>query len=118
MKIVQAFSFEAAHRLPNVSPQHRCHRMHGHSYRVELKLEGTVDPATGFVADFFDIETAFAPCLAELDHRCLNEIAGLENPTVENIAVWIWRRLKPTLPRLAAITVYETRDCWAEYDGR
>ena len=118
MKIAQAFTFEAAHYLPNVPSTHRCHRMHGHSYRVVLELSGVVDPVTGFVADFFDIEAAFAPLLAELDHRCLNEIAGLANPTAENIALWIWQRVKPALAQLAAVTVHETPDCWAEYDGR
>jgi 6-pyruvoyltetrahydropterin/6-carboxytetrahydropterin synthase len=117
MKIVQAFSFEAAHSLPNVSPSHRCHRLHGHSYRVELKLEGPVDPVTGFVVDFFDIEKAFAPVLALLDHQYLNEVEGLANPTAENIAVWIWQRTKPALPQLCAVTVHETKDCWAEYEG-
>lgn len=117
MKIVQAFSFEAAHHLPNVQPSHRCHRLHGHSYRVELKLEGPVDPVTGFVADFFDIEKAFAPVLARLDHFCLNDVEGLDNPTAENIAVWIWQRVKPPLPQLCAVIVRETKDCWAEYKG-
>lgn len=117
MKIVQAFTFEAAHRLPNVPSSHRCHRMHGHSYRVALQLEGPVDPRTGFVVDFFDVEAAFAPLLAQLDHNCLNEIAGLENPTAENIAVWIFSRTKTKLPQLARVTVYETRDSFAEYDG-
>jgi 6-pyruvoyltetrahydropterin/6-carboxytetrahydropterin synthase len=117
MKITQAFTFEAAHRLPNVPSTHRCHRVHGHSYRVELNLKGSVDPVTGFVADFFDVEEAFAPLLAQLDHRCLNEIEGLENPTAENIAVWIWKRTKLSLPQLSAVTVYETPDCRAEYDG-
>jgi len=117
MKITQAFSFEAAHRLPNVPATHRCHRMHGHSYRVELRLAGEVDPQTGFVVDFFDVETAFAPLLRELDHQCLNDVAGLENPTAENIAHWIWQRTKPLLRRLSAVTVYETRDCWAEFEG-
>jgi 6-pyruvoyltetrahydropterin/6-carboxytetrahydropterin synthase len=117
MKIVQAFSFEAAHQLPNVPATHRCHNMHGHSYRVELKLDGPVDPFSGFVADFFDIEAAFGPFLQKLDHHCLNEISGLENPTAENIAVWIWEKVKPALPQLASVIVFETRDCWAEYDG-
>jgi 6-pyruvoyltetrahydropterin/6-carboxytetrahydropterin synthase len=118
MKIVQAFSFEAAHQLPNVPAAHRCHNMHGHSYRVELKLDGPVDSFTGFVADFFDIEAAFGPYLQKLDHHCLNEISGLENPTAENIAVWIWHKVKPALPQLASVIVYETRDCWAEYEGQ
>jgi 6-pyruvoyltetrahydropterin/6-carboxytetrahydropterin synthase len=117
MKITQAFSFEAAHFLPNVAPTHRCRGMHGHSYRVELKLEGPVDPATGFVVDFFAIEKAVEPLRAELDHHCLNEIKGLENPTAENIAVWIFQRIKKPLPQLASVIVHETKDCYAEYDG-
>jgi len=118
MKITQAFRFEAAHFLPNVPATHRCHAMHGHSYRVELKLEGPVDPTTGFVVDFFEIEAAFAPLLKTLDHHCLNEVEGLENPTAENIAVWIFARMKQALPQLAGVIVYETRDCTAEYDGK
>lgn len=117
MKIVQAFTFEAAHFLPRVSENHRCRRLHGHSYRVELALEGPVDPETGFVVDFFDLERAFGPVLARLDHHCLNEIEGLENPTAEHIAVWIYDRVKPVLPLLAVVSVFETPMCWAEYRG-
>jgi 6-pyruvoyltetrahydropterin/6-carboxytetrahydropterin synthase len=117
MRITQAFTFEAAHRLPYVPRTHRCFRMHGHSYRVELVLEGPVDPATGFVADFFDVEAAFGPLLARLDHHCLNEVEGLENPTAEHIALWIWTRARPTLPLLACVRVFETPLSWAEYAG-
>ena len=106
MKITQAFRFEAAHWLPGVSTQHRCHRLHGH-----------VDPQTGFVVDFFDVEKAFGPVLRRMDHHCLNEIHGLENPTAENIAIWIWQRIIAVMPRLCAVLVYETPDCWAEYNG-
>ncbi|RTL74774.1 MAG: 6-carboxytetrahydropterin synthase QueD [Bradyrhizobiaceae bacterium] len=117
MKISQAFRFEAAHRLPNVSPAHRCHRMHGHSYRIEVVLNGSTDPHTGFVVDFFDVEEAFEPLLKRLDHNCLNDVPGLENPTAENIAIWIWEKAKQRLPQLSSVRVYETPDCWAEYDG-
>ncbi len=117
MKITQAFTFEAAHMLPHVPPTHRCRRMHGHSYRVELRLEGAIDPVTGFVADFFDVEAAFAPLLAQLGNNCLNQVPGLENPTAENIAIWIWERGRPALPQLASVKVFETPDCWAEYEG-
>jgi 6-pyruvoyltetrahydropterin/6-carboxytetrahydropterin synthase len=115
MKITQAFRFEAAHRLPGVPPTHRCFQLHGHSYRVELRLAGPVQAETGFVVDFFDVERAFEPLRAQLDHSYLNEIDGLGNPTAENIAVWIWRRVRPAMPLLAAVVVYETPDCWAEY---
>lgn len=117
LRITQGFTFEAAHFLPHVPDTHRCRRMHGHSYKVELTLEGPVDPHTGFVADFFDIEAVFAPLLARLDHYCLNEVEGLENPTAEHIAVWIWARLKPDLPLLAGVRVYETPLSFAEYTG-
>ncbi len=117
MRITQAFTFEAAHRLPNVPEGHRCRRMHGHSYRVELRLAGDVDPTSGFVVDFFDVESAFAPLLTRLDHHCLNDVEGLENPTAEHIAMWIWNRTKPLLPLLDAVLVYETPNCWAEYGG-
>ncbi|MDY8109838.1 6-carboxytetrahydropterin synthase QueD [Fulvimarina sp. 2208YS6-2-32] len=118
MKITQAFTFEAAHRLPKVPETHRCFRMHGHSYRVELCLEGDVDPETGFVVDFFDVEAGFGPLLEQLDHHCLNEVEGLHNPTAENIAVWIWRRASLALPQLRSVKVFETPHCWAEYEGR
>jgi 6-pyruvoyltetrahydropterin/6-carboxytetrahydropterin synthase len=117
MKITQAFTFEAAHRLPKVPATHRCSRMHGHSYRVELRLEGPVDPESGFVIDFFEVEHVFKPLLEQLDHYCLNEIEGLSNPTAENIAVWIWERVKPLLPQTVAVVVFETAHCWAEYNG-
>lgn len=117
MKITQAFTFEAAHRLPRVPETHRCHRMHGHSYRVELRLDGEVDPVSGFVVDFFEVEAVFAPLLERFDHHCLNEVEGLDNPTAENIAIWIWDRIRPVLPQLVAVSVYETPNCWAEYQG-
>lgn len=117
MRITQAFRFEAAHRLPGVPPQHRCHALHGHSYRVELVLEGAVDPASGFVVDFFEVERSFQPLLARLDHHYLNDVEGLANPTAELIAVWIWDRLRPQMPLLTRVRVYETGDCWADYEG-
>lgn len=117
MKIMQAFHFEAAHRLPHVGEKHRCRRLHGHSYRIEVSLKGAVDPSSGFVVDFFDMEAAFRPLLERLDHHYLNEIEGLENPTAELIAMWIFERVKPKLPQLAGVKVFETPDCWAEYDG-
>jgi len=117
MKVTKAFMFEAAHRLPNVPPDHQCHRMHGHSYRVELTIAGPVDPHTGFVVDFADIKAAFAPLQRQLDHNCLNDVEGLANPTAENMAVWIWERVRPLLPQIAAVVVFETQTSWAEYNG-
>ena len=115
MNVTQAFTFEAAHRLPHVPATHRCHRMHGHSYRVEITVSGAVDAATGFVIDFFDLEAIAAPVIRQIDHYCLNDIAGLENPTAENIAIWIWNKIALGLPILSNIRVYETPLCWADY---
>lgn len=117
MKVTQVFTFEAAHRLPHVPTTHPCINLHGHTYRVELQLDGPVDPRTGFVVDFFDIEATFGPLRKQLDHHYLNEVEGLENPTSENIALWIWDRTKPLLPQISKIVVYETPQCWAEYEG-
>ncbi|MBY7649975.1 MAG: 6-carboxytetrahydropterin synthase QueD [Candidatus Liberibacter europaeus] len=117
MKITQAFTFEAAHSLPNVPKNHKCYRIHGHSYRVELVMEGDVDPKTGFVDDFFNIEKYFSPLLEILDHQYLNEIPDLYNPTAENIAIWIWKRLCNDIPILSAVRVYETPMSWVEYTG-
>ena len=107
-EIVQGFRFEAAHFLPNVPPEHRCLRMHGHSYKVDVHVRGAVDPQSGWVLDFYDLEKAFAPLLATLDHHVLNDVPGLANPTAENIARWIWDHLQPTLPGLSQVVVFET----------
>ena len=113
VEISQSFRFEAAHSLPNVPVGHRCLRLHGHSYKVDVVVTGPVDEHTGWVVDFFDIEAAFQPLLLTLDHHLLNEIPGLENPTAENIAIWIWTRLGPALPGLVSVTVHETEYCKA-----
>jgi 6-pyruvoyltetrahydropterin/6-carboxytetrahydropterin synthase len=107
-EIFKEFTFEAAHRLPFVPEGHKCARLHGHSFKVEVHVGGDVDPATGWIIDFADIKAAFKPLESQLDHNYLNEIDGLENPTSENIAAWIWERLLPTLPGLARVVVRET----------
>ena len=100
MDIFKCFNIEAAHRLPNVTPGHKCERLHGHSYRVEIHVRGSVGDKTGWVIDFADIENAFRPIFEQLDHHYLNEVEGLSNPTSENIARWIWAKLVvgPTHP--------------------
>lgn len=117
VEIVQTFRIEAAHSLPRVREGHRCRRLHGHSYQVDVHVAGPVDPETGWVIDFYDIEALFAPVLDALDHRVLNEVPGLDNPTAENIAVWVWRRLAPVLPTLSAVVVHETGSSRAIYRG-
>ena len=117
VEIFKEFSFEAAHRLPNVAPGHKCGRLHGQSFRVSVHLVGPVDAHEGWVRDFQDISCAMEPLLGQLDHYYLNEIDGLENPTSENIAVWIWHRLKPRLPLLTEVVVAETCTARCVYRG-
>lgn len=117
MEIFKEFQFEAAHRLPNAPEGHKCRRLHGHSYRVQLHLKGNVQEGTGWVVDFSDITAAFRPIYDCLDHQYLNEIDGLDNPTCELIATWIWNRLKPSLPALTCITIHETCTAGCTYSG-
>jgi 6-pyruvoyltetrahydropterin/6-carboxytetrahydropterin synthase len=117
MEIFKEFDFEAAHRLPNVPPGHKCGRLHGHSFRVAIYVSGEVDPRTGWVIDFAEIKAAFKPLLERLDHYYLNEIDGLENPTSENLALWIWRHLRPRLPLLCRVIVKETCTSGCTYEG-
>ncbi len=117
MDIFKEFTFESAHRLPNVPPTHKCARLHGHSYRVAIHVSGPVDPTLGWIIDFAEIKDAFAPVHTQLDHYYLNDIAGLENPTSENIARWMWQRLKPSLPLLSQIVIHETCTSGCIYRG-
>ena len=116
-RLVRSFTFEAAHRLPNTPAGHKCSRLHGHSFKVDLTCEGDVDPHTGWLVDFADIKSAFEPIFERLDHHYLNEIAGLENPTAEVLARWIWVRVKPLLPLLSQVTIAETCSARCEYRG-
>jgi 6-pyruvoyltetrahydropterin/6-carboxytetrahydropterin synthase len=116
--LAKSFTFEAAHYLPCFPDGHKCRRMHGHSFRVEIVVEGDMDPAKGYLVDYGDIKQAISPVHDALDHRCLNEVAGLENPTAELLARWIWDRLKPTLPLLSQVIVCETCTSRCVYEGR
>jgi len=118
IELSKDYTFEAAHRLPRVPPDHKCHRLHGHSYRIEVSIAGNVDEELGWVQDFADISAVVEPLLKrELDHRTLNDVAGLENPTSELLCAWLWNRLRPQLPRLSAITVHETCAARCTYRG-
>ncbi len=117
MEISKTFHIEAAHRLPNVPAGHKCARLHGHSFRIGIHVSGPLDPELGWVMDFADIKAAFAPLFDQLDHRYLNDVAGLENPTSEHLARWIWQRLKPSLPLLARVEVQETCTSGCSYSG-
>ena len=117
MNLFKSFHIEAAHRLPFVPPGHKCARLHGHSFEVEIHVEGPVDPMTGWVIDFADIKVAFKPFYDQLDHHYLNDIEGLDNPTSENLARWIWQKLKPVLPLLSEVVVRETCTSGCRYNG-
>lgn len=117
VRLVRKVGFEAAHRLPKVPPGHKCERLHGHSFRVDLVVEGPVDPETGWFIDYSVIDEAWQPLHEQLDHHFLNEVPGLENPTSELLARWLWNRLRPELPSLLRIVVHETCDAACEYEG-
>ncbi|VFP84529.1 6-carboxy-5,6,7,8-tetrahydropterin synthase [Candidatus Erwinia haradaeae] len=102
------FTFEAAHYLPNAPEGHQCANLHGHSFKVRLEVTGVVNPYTGWVVDFADIKRVFQPIHDQIDHSCLNKIAGLENPTSEVLAAWIWQKVKPALSTLSTVIVQET----------
>lgn len=117
MEIFSRFSLEAARRLPRLPPEHPCSRLHGHSFQIEIQVAGPLDPDLGWVIDFADIQKAWAPIHATLDHRCLNDVSGLENPTSEHLARWLWLRLKADLPGLCRVQVMETAVSGCVYRG-
>ena len=117
MDIFKVFTIEAAHRLPNVPDGHKCARLHGHSFRIELHVSGEPDPRLGWVMDFAELKSAFLPIYERLDHHYLNDIDGLDNPTSERLAVWIWEQLKPRVPLLSEVVVHETCTSGCRYRG-
>ena len=117
MELRKTFQFEAAHLLPHLPEAHKCRRLHGHSFTAEIVVEGDCDSKLGWVLDYADITAAFKPIWEQLDHRYLNDVDGLENPTSENIAVWIWEQLKPSFPLLTAVEVAETCTARCIYRG-
>jgi 6-pyruvoyltetrahydropterin/6-carboxytetrahydropterin synthase len=118
VELTRSFRFEAAHRLPKLPPEHKCFRTHGHSFVIDVMVEGQVDPELGWLVDFGEIAAQVEPLLMrELDHRLLNDVPGLENPTSEVLCGWLWRRLQPLVPHLHAITVRETCAARCTYRG-
>jgi 6-pyruvoyltetrahydropterin/6-carboxytetrahydropterin synthase len=117
MKIFKAFTFDAAHRLPCVPDGHKCSRLHGHTFRVEIHVDSQLDQKQGWVIDFHDIKDLVSPVIDQLDHNYLNDIAGLENPTSENICKWLWKKVKLNLPILSKIVVQESPSSGAVYQG-
>jgi 6-pyruvoyltetrahydropterin/6-carboxytetrahydropterin synthase len=117
VRLVRKVGFEAAHRLPQVPPGHKCERLHGHSFRAEIIVEGPVDEKTGWFIDYAAIDDAWAPIFALLDHNYLNDVDGLENPTSEVLCGWLWQQLDAKIPGLKRIIVHETCNASCEYDG-
>jgi 6-pyruvoyltetrahydropterin/6-carboxytetrahydropterin synthase len=117
MEIFKEFTFEAAHRLPNVPANHKCFRLHGHSYKVRVHVSGDAPEPSGWIIDFEDIKDAFQPLFEILDHNYLNEVDGLSNPTSENLARWIWQRLEDSLDNLTKVIVSETCTSGCVYEG-
>jgi 6-pyruvoyltetrahydropterin/6-carboxytetrahydropterin synthase len=117
LELRKTFQFEAAHLLPYLPETHKCRRLHGHSFKAEIVVAGEADPKLGWVMDYAEISAAFKPLWEQLDHRYLNEVPGLENPTSENVALWIWERLKPALPQLTEVVVAETCNAQCVYRG-
>lgn len=117
MEIYKEFSFDSAHFLPNVPVGHKCREMHGHTYRLKVFIKGELDPRLGWIMDFKDLKEALLPVIDQLDHKLINNIKGLDNPTAENITVWIWQQIKPSLPLLSRIELYETPTTGVIYSG-
>ena len=112
--ICKSFTFDAAHRLDRLPPDHKCHGVHGHTYTVDIVLEGPTDNRLQWVTDYAVIAEAWAPVAELLDHKDLNEVEGLGHPTTEALAVWIWNHLAMSLPALTRLRVHESTTTWAE----
>lgn len=117
MLLFKEFTFDSAHYLPNVPEGHKCKEMHGHTYRLRVWIEGTPDPVIGWVMDFADLKKIVHPVVDQLDHKVMNNVKGLENPTCEQIAIWLWNQLKPSLENLKRIELNETPASGVIYEG-
>ena len=117
VELATTFRIEAAHQLHLAPPESVCRRLHGHSWKIDVRVAGVVQAEQGWLIDYHDIEAAWQPLHEALDHRHLNDVEGLDNPTSENLAIWIWGRLQPALPQLFSVTVYETCTARCEYFG-
>ena len=117
MQIFKDFTFDSAHSLPNVPDDHKCKAIHGHTYRLKVSLEGDLDPDLGWVMDFTDLKNIVKPVIDQIDHKYMNDLEGLENPTCEAIAIWLWNRIKPNLPLLIRIELNETPTSGTVYCG-
>ncbi|HZX57202.1 MAG TPA: 6-carboxytetrahydropterin synthase QueD [Mucilaginibacter sp.] len=117
MIIYKTFIFDSAHFLPRVPEGHKCKNMHGHTYRLTVFIDGKLLEPEGWVIDYGDLKANLKPVIDLLDHHCLNEVPGLENPTSEVLAVWLWNKIKPVLPGLIKIELNETASSGVIYEG-
>ncbi len=117
MEIFREFTFDSAHCLDHLPPGHKCARIHGHTYRLVVYVNGPLDPVLGWIVDFAEIKRLTREVLQHLDHHFLNEVDGLDQPTTEHIAMWIWDRLKPRLPGLVRLTLWENANSGCTYEG-
>lgn len=117
MEIYKDFSFDSAHFLPYVPDGHKCKNMHGHTYKIRVFIKGTPDPKLGWIMDFKELKDKVNPLIDQMDHKLINDIEGLENPTAENITIWFWHHLKPLLSNLSRIELYETPTTGVIYSG-
>jgi 6-pyruvoyltetrahydropterin/6-carboxytetrahydropterin synthase len=117
MEIYKEFSFDSAHFLPHVPDGHKCKNMHGHTYKLRVILKGQPDPVLGWIMDFKDLKDIVGKVIDQLDHKLINDIEGLENPTAENITIWIWNQIHSLLPQLNRIELYETPTTGVIYAG-
>lgn len=117
MEIYKEFSFDSAHYLPNVDEGHKCRNMHGHTYRLRVVIKGEPDPHYGWLMDFKELKDIVNVVIDKMDHKLINDIDGLQNPTAENITIWIWNQISPLLPHLYRIELYETPTTGVVYHG-
>ncbi len=117
MTIYKQFTFDAAHFLPQVPEGHKCRQLHGHTYHLTIYISGPIAADTGWVIDFSEVKATCKPLIDRLDHALLNEVAGLENPTAENVARWLWKQIKIKLPGLQKIELKETPTSGVIYEG-
>lgn len=117
MEIYKDFSFDSAHFLPHVPDGHKCKNMHGHTYKLRVFIKGQPDPRLGWIMDFKELKDLVGPVIDQLDHKLINDIEGLENPTAENITIWIWNKIKPLLSNLSKVELYETPTTGVIYNG-
>ena len=117
IELTRIFKFDAAHRLTGLPEGHKCARLHGHSYRLDVTVAGEVSEEHGWLMDYAEINKVVSPVIDLLDHAHLNDVPGLDNPTSENLALWVWNKIKPDLPPLAEISVWESENSRCRYRG-